>query len=131
DYKMYPVPNGEPVECRSILDTTTQRIAPAATPEIVGRDKVCENQEEIRYVTKYNEGSNYFWTISGNKIAYVKDDFTPNVRYVDWDVPGYDTLTVIVVTDAYCIGYDTLVVKTAPYPVPSFTWTLPGASNVV
>src|SRR5690606_11583261 len=90
-----------------------------------------ENQEEIRYITANNRGSSYFWTISGQKIAYVKDDNTPNVRYIDWDVPGYDTLTVIEVTDAHCIGYDTLVIKTAPYPIPSFTWSLPGASNIV
>jgi hypothetical protein len=30
-----------------------------------------------------------------------------------------------------CIGYDTIAVRTAPYPIPSFDWSLPGASNIV
>jgi hypothetical protein len=61
----------------------------------------------------------------------VQDDARGNVRYVDWEAPGYDTLTVIEITEAGCIGYDTIAVRTAPFPIPSFDWSLPGASNKV
>jgi hypothetical protein len=119
------------IGCKSPEVPVSLRLVPPSVPEILGAKKVCENQIEERYATKYNGGSIYDWKVSADKVSYVKDDASKNVLYVDWGVPGYDTLMVMEQTIDGCVGYDTIVVETAPYPIPSFDWSLPGASNIV
>jgi hypothetical protein len=117
--------------CRSREVTDSMILAPAANPKIVGADSVCANDRENRYFTNFVEGSEYFWSVTDRGVMYVKDDGLPNIRYVDWTNPGYDTIVVTEVTWAQCIERDTLYVKTAPYPEPNFSLSRPGAEDVV
>ncbi|NLK81439.1 MAG: hypothetical protein GX277_04470, partial [Bacteroidales bacterium] len=117
--------------CRSQVVEYPLEVFPAANPTIYGRDSVCAFDSEVRYYTHFVEGSEYIWNITNEQTMYVKDDSYKNARYVDWSNPGYDTIRVTEITRGLCIDSAMIVVKTAPYPEPYFTWTLPGAQNVV
>ncbi|HRS18679.1 MAG TPA: gliding motility-associated C-terminal domain-containing protein, partial [Bacteroidales bacterium] len=122
------------LECTS--DTAKNRqfeVAPAAKTKIVGDTLACVNTVEVMYTveTVPSVASTYIWSVTGNRLNYSKDANSSAVRYIDWDIQGVDTITVYENTYAGCEGFDTLIVKVANYPVPNFTFTMPGASNVV
>ena len=106
-------------------------VAPAAVTNIIGDSLVCVNTIETMYMveTAPSQQSNYVWSVTGNRVNYSKDGEA--VRYIDWDIQGVDTIAVYENTYAGCEGFDTLIVKVANYPVPHFSYTMPGASNVV
>ncbi|MCQ2606951.1 MAG: gliding motility-associated C-terminal domain-containing protein, partial [Bacteroidales bacterium] len=104
-------------------------VAPAAETKLYGADSVCVGKTE-EYFTQYTKESTYFWNVTGDHLNYTKTDAT-SVRYVDWMKPGIDTLTVYEQTWAGCEGFDTLIVKIAPMPVPMFSWSMPGSTNVI
>jgi hypothetical protein len=133
DYRKYTNQQGSDFWCESLPGNITMRIAPAAEPKITGKELVCVGEMEVRYATGYTFASYYDWKITRNQRMYKRDDNVNlnHVRFVDWSEPGYDTISVYEETQYGCIGFDTLVVKTAPYPKPSYEWSLPGASNIV
>jgi len=116
--------------CVSELKTITLKVAPAATTKIVGDTTICVGTT-ASYYTPYALGSTYLWDVSGKSIDYVKDENATSVRYVDWQQMGIDTITVYERTIDECQGFDTLIVKIANYPIPKFTWTMPGSTNIL
>ena len=105
-------------------------VAPAAKTKLFGRDSVCVNANE-QYYTQFTKESSYFWNVTGDHLNYSKDAGSSSVRYVDWMKSGVDTLTVYEQTWAGCEGFDTLIVRIAARPKPSYSWTMPGASNII
>lgn len=106
----------------------------SGTPDaiIVGDSLACEGSVNEFYYIQHSEAtSTYLWNISGNNPMYTKSNDFPYSRYVDWTHQTIDTLTVTVISKDYCIASDTMVVRVAAMPQASFTWTLPGASNVI
>ncbi|MCQ2959448.1 MAG: hypothetical protein MJ198_04580 [Bacteroidales bacterium] len=126
DIDYYNEENG----CLSLSDTVSLTVAPGAMTSLYGVDSVCVGGSEL-YYTQYTSGSKYVWNVTGDNINYSKDAQSTSVRYVDWLKAGIDTLTVYEQTWAGCEGFDTLVVKIAPYPNPSYSWSMPGMKNVV
>ncbi|MBR7034959.1 MAG: hypothetical protein IKI25_04270, partial [Bacteroidales bacterium] len=99
--------------CMSIVDTVSLVVAPGAHTKLFGRDSVCMGSIGEAYYTQYSESSQYFWTVTGDNMNYSKDAMSTSVRYIDWQEPGVDTLTVYEQTWAGCEGFDTLIVKIA------------------
>jgi hypothetical protein len=130
DYRFELYDSSSITGCLSDTATVSMTVAPAAKTKIVGSDSVCVNTTET-YYTEYTPRSEYFWDVTGNRLNYSKDENSSSVRYVDWTAMGIDTLTVYERTWAGCEGVDTLVVYAANYPVPHFSYTMPGASNVI
>ena len=126
DVKMIDSVNG----CLSLIDTISLTVAPAAKTKLFGADSVCVGSKES-YYTQYTEGSNYLWNVTGDHLNYSRDAGSSSVRYVDWNKSGIDTLTVYEQTWAGCEGFDTLIVRIAARPKPSYSWTMPGASNII
>jgi hypothetical protein len=116
--------------CLSYIDTVSMTVAPQAKTKLFGSDSVCVGSTE-QYYTQYTAESNYMWNVTGNNLNYSKDVKSSSVRYVDWGNPGIDTITVYEQTWAGCEGFDTLIVKVASMPRAFYTWTMPGASNVI
>ena len=116
--------------CESLHDTIALTVAPAARTKLFGKDSVCVNSTES-YYTQYTPESHYYWNVTGDNLNYSKDAGSSSVRYVDWMKSGIDTLTVYEQTWAGCEGFDTLIVKIAARPKPSYSWSLPGASNII
>ncbi|MCQ2959413.1 MAG: glycosyl hydrolase family 8 [Bacteroidales bacterium] len=116
--------------CHSDTVEVALTMAPAAETKIFGRDSVCVGASES-YYTKYNETSIYNWFVTGDNLNYSKDATSLSVRYIDWNTTGIDTLIVHEQTWAGCEGHDTLIVKIAEAPRAHFSWSLPGASNVI
>lgn len=130
DYKIVLVDQDPKTKCYSDFVENYLSVKPAAKTEIIGDTMVCAYELEKAYVTPYAPGSFYQWTITGNKLNYTKDE-KGNVRYIDWDVPGYDTIVLYESTVDFCEGFATLIVRTAPYPEASFEYSIPGASNKI
>lgn len=117
--------------CTTILQDSI-KISGIPDATIVGDSLVCEGTvNEFYFVQNPEATSTYLWNISGNNLIYTKSNDFPNTRYVDWTKQTIDTLMVTVVSEDYCIASDTMVIRVAPMPQASFTWTLPGASNVI
>lgn len=117
--------------CKSLSDTVSMIVAPAAKTKLYGRDSVCLGLIGEAYYTQYEKDSKYFWNVTGDNLNYSKDANSTSVRYIDWLSVGIDTLTVYEQTWAGCEGFDTLLVKIAPAPVAGFSWSMPGASNIL
>lgn len=125
--------------CMSIVDTVSMTVAPSAMTQLfrgedgvsVELDSVCVGESGVSYYTQYTEGSTYYWTLTGDHLNYSKDANSTSVHYVDWLKAGIDTLVVYERTWAGCEGFDTLYVKIAPAPVPMYTWTMPGSTNII
>ena len=128
DRNIYDTENN--LGCMSEIDTVSMTVAPAAQTKLFGTDSVCVGAIAEQYYTQYTKGSQYYWNVTGGHLNYAKTDAT-SVRYVDWTKSGVDTVTVFEQTWAGCQGFDTIVVKIAPRPVPMFTWTMPGSSNLI
>ncbi len=119
------------IGCKSEVDTVDLVVAPGAHTKLFGRDSVCMGSIGESYYTQFEQTSQYFWTVTGDNLNYSKDATSTSVRYIDWQQPGVDTLTVYEQTWAGCEGFDTLIVHVAPAPVAHFTWSMPGSSNVI
>ncbi|MCQ2958599.1 MAG: hypothetical protein MJ198_00225 [Bacteroidales bacterium] len=117
--------------CESVHDTVEMVVAPGANTRLYGKDSVCLGAVGESYYTQYESTSQYFWTVTGDNLNYSKDATSTSVRYIDWMAPGIDTIMVYEQTWAGCEGFDTLVVKVAPVPKAHFSWSMPGASNVI
>ncbi|MCQ2960454.1 MAG: gliding motility-associated C-terminal domain-containing protein, partial [Bacteroidales bacterium] len=117
--------------CESLRDTVSMVVAPGANTKLFGRDSVCLGSVGETYYTQYESTSQYFWNVTGNNLNYSKDASATSVRYIDWMNVGIDTLTVYEQTWAGCEGFDTLIVRVAPAPIAKFSWTMPGASNII
>ena len=128
DQNIYDTENN--IGCKSEVDTVSMTVAPAALTKLFGTDSVCVGTIAEQYYTQYTKGSQYYWNVTGDHLNYAKTDAT-SVRYVDWTKSGIDTVTVYEQTWAGCEGIDTLIVKIAPRPTPMFSWTMPGASNII
>ena len=128
DRNVYDVAND--LGCESEMDTVSLTVAPAAKTKLFGRDSVCVGANE-QYYTQFTKESSYFWNVTGDHLNYSKDAGSSSVRYVDWMKSGIDTLTVYEQTWAGCEGFDTLIVKIAARPKPAYSWSLPGASNII
>ena len=116
--------------CHSDSTTVELTLAPAAKTMIFGSDSVCVGSTE-NYYTQYTPNSTYFWSVSGGNLIYTKDALSMSARYVDWSKSGMDTIVVFEQTWAGCQGTDTLIVKIANTPKAGYTWSLPGAINVI
>ena len=127
-FQVYDI--NEETGCYSDTVEVSLTLAPGAETNLFGKDSVCVNTTDS-YYTKYNSTSTYNWRLTGNHLNYSKDASSTSVRYVDWVAPGIDTLIVYEQTWAGCEGWDTLVIKVAPYPEPHFTWSMPGSANVI
>jgi hypothetical protein len=128
DQNIYDTENN--LGCKSEVDTVSMTVAPAAKTKLFGKDSVCVGANE-QYYTQFTKESSYFWNVTGDHLNYSKDAGSSSVRYVDWNKSGIDTLTVYEQTWAGCEGFDTLIVRIAARPKPSYTWTMPGASNII
>ncbi|MCQ2959842.1 MAG: hypothetical protein MJ198_06615 [Bacteroidales bacterium] len=117
--------------CESIHDTVQMVVAPGAHTKLYGKDSICVGSVGESYYTQYESTSQYFWTVTGDNLNYSKDAASMSVRYIDWLTPGVDTLMVYEQTWAGCEGFDTLIVKVAPVPKAHFSWSMPGASNII
>ncbi|HOS85165.1 MAG TPA: gliding motility-associated C-terminal domain-containing protein, partial [Bacteroidales bacterium] len=119
--------------CYSGETSATLRVAPAAETEIIGDSTMCEYTAEELYVLAHSpeKPSQYRWEVTGDNLDYTKDASSTAVRYIDWAKAGIDTIKVYERTFYGCDGYDELIVNIAEYPKAKYTWSLPGASNVV
>ncbi|MCQ2960527.1 MAG: gliding motility-associated C-terminal domain-containing protein [Bacteroidales bacterium] len=116
--------------CKSEYDTLTMTVAASAKTHIIGEDSTCM-KETLYYYSEYAQGSSYIWNVTGGVVNYSKENTSSAVRYFDFDDPGIDTITLYERTWAGCEGFDTLVVIVGPKPTAMFTWSLPGASNII
>lgn len=116
--------------CKSLYDSLTMTVAPAARTKIIGEDSTCIN-ETLYYYSEYAQGSEYHWQVTGDVLNYSKAGSSSAVRYFDFNERGVDTITLYERTWAGCEGFDTLLVTVGPKPVAMFSWTMPGASNIV
>ena len=128
DQNIYDTENN--LGCKSVVDTVSMTVAPAAKTKLFGKDSVCVGANE-QYYTQFTKESSYFWNVTGDHLNYSKDAGSSSVRYVDWMKSGIDTLTVYEQTWAGCEGFDTLIVRIAARPKPAYSWTMPGASNII
>ena len=127
-FQVYDI--NEETGCYSDTVEVSLTLAPGAETALFGKDSVCVNTTDS-YYTKFNSSSTYNWRLTGDHLNYSKDATSSSVRYIDWVAPGIDTLIVYEQTWAGCEGWDTLVIKVAPYPEPHFTWSMPGSGNVI
>jgi len=122
-----------PEGCNSYAATPSVVVAPAARTSIIGDSTVCEFSIEHLYTLEYMplQASSYRWEVTGKHVNYTKDADATNVRYVDWGKAGIDTIRVYERTHHGCDGYDEIIVHIAEYPTAKFTYTMPGAVDVV
>ncbi|MBR6265969.1 MAG: hypothetical protein IKR66_05185, partial [Bacteroidales bacterium] len=112
--------------------TDSIKISGMPDATIVGNDHLCEGTiGEEYYVQNVSKNTRYNWSITGENQIYTKSDNYQNIRYIDWNHATVDTIAVTVTSEDFCIASDTMVVFVAPKPVASYTWELPGASNVI
>ncbi|HON53820.1 MAG TPA: hypothetical protein PLS12_11475, partial [Bacteroidales bacterium] len=117
-------------ECFTILKDSI-KVSPMPNSKIIGSDKVCEYAVgEFYSIQQGSSENNYDWNVTGTSVLYSKDMTSGAVRYIDWDKPGIDTITVLVTSPDFCISQDTMVVYVAKSPQPQFDWELPGAMNI-
>jgi len=127
-FEIYQTING----CSSDLTTATYTVFKRPKPLISGKYELCENSYMIPYnVFNKNNGSNYKWSVTGNRVLYRADQSSQNfASNIDYNEMGIDTIKVME-NNGYCIGTGTLVVRVAPAPTADFQWEIPGGMTQV
>lgn len=117
--------------CTSVLNDSI-KISDIPDAEIIGDEKICAGTtNELYYVAHPESTSQYDWDLTGGNLIYTKSGNSLNTRYIDWNYPGVDTISLVVTSEDYCINYDTLIVSVAPSPSAHFVWSTPGGSNII
>jgi len=127
-FSIYQTVNG----CESKATTGKFLVRSRPTPQIIGRDRLCENSLAVPYsIAVKNPTSSFNWSITGGRTLYKTSEsiqgYTRNVDYIE---TGIDTLTVFE-DNGYCIGKGILPVKVAPAPTADFRWDIPGGLSKV
>jgi len=117
--------------CNTLLHDSLL-LAPMPNSKILGAEHVCNNTFEQRYSIEHASLDNsYVWSVTGSRISYTKDNRYENVRYIDWDYSGIDTVRVRVVSPEMCVSEDSMIVYVYPSPRAYFSWDIPGAEYEV
>lgn len=89
-------------------------------PLITGKEIVCENEDDILYLSPEHGENSYFWSVEGGSIV---DSNIENEVYITWENSGTGNVIIreTLPPPHSCVSFDTLPVQILSRPEPAVT----------